>query len=351
MPKYKYLTYAEAINEALDLSLKKDPSLLCYGLGVSDPKEIFNTTQNLQKKYSSERVFDIPCSENALTGIGIGCAIKKCRIVMTHQRLDFSLLTLDQIVNNASKFYYMFNKKIKVPITIRMIVGRGWGQGPTHSQSLQSIYSHIPGLKVVMPSSPNDAKKLLISSIFDDNPVIYIEHRWLHGQKGKVETGFIKKKIGGANILKRGKDLTIVASSHMTTEAIIAGKILLKNNIIPEIVDLRSIKPLDLKKIEKSVKKTKRLIILDSGFSFGSIANEIISSLYIKNFKLLKCPPVKIAMPDCPVPTGFSLTKNFYPDYKKIILACEKMFNKKILYKKIEKQLHDVPDKEYLGPF
>ena len=113
MHKFKYITYAEAVNEALDLSLKKDPNLLCYGLGVSDPKEVFNTTKNLQKKYSSERVFDIPCSENALTGVAIGCAIKKCRVVMTHQRLDFSLLSLDQIINNASKFYYMFNKKSK----------------------------------------------------------------------------------------------------------------------------------------------------------------------------------------------------------------------------------------------
>ena len=280
MHKFKYITYAEAVNEALDLSLKKDPNLLCYGLGVSDPKEVFNTTKNLQKKYSSERVFDIPCSENALTGVAIGCAIKKCRVVMTHQRLDFSLLSLDQIINNASKFYYMFNKKIKVPITIRMIVGRGWGQGPTHSQSLQSIFSHIPGLKVVMPSNADDAKKLLINSIFDDNPVIYIEHRWLHGQKSKVENGFIKKKISNANILRKGEDLTIVASSHMTTEAIIAGKILQKNNIYPEIIDLRSVKPLDLKKIKKSVKKTKRLIVIDSGFSFGSIANEIISHIY-----------------------------------------------------------------------
>ena len=335
----------------MDLSLKKDPNLICYGLGVSDPKEVFNTTRNLQKKYSSERVFDVPCSENALTGIGIGCAIKKCRVVMTHQRLDFSLLALDQIINNASKFYYMFNKKIRVPITIRLIVGRGWGQGPTHSQSLQSIFSHIPGLKVVMPSNANDAKKLLISSIFDDNPVIFIEHRWLHEQKGRVENGFIKSKIGSANILKKGKDLTIVASSHMTTEAIIAATILKKNNIVAEIIDLRSIKPLDFEKIEKSVKKTKRLIILDSGFSFGSIANEIISSIYIRNYKLLKYRPIKIAMPDCPVPTGFSLTKNFYPDYKKIILECEKIFNKKIIYKKIKKQLHDVPDKEYSGPF
>ncbi len=345
------MTYAEAINEALDLSLKKDPNLLCYGLGVSDPKEVFNTTRNLQKKYSSKRVFDIPCSENALTGVAIGCAIKKCRVVMTHQRLDFSLLALDQIINNASKFYYMFNKKIKVPITIRMIVGRGWGQGPTHSQSLQSIFSHIPGLKVVMPSNANDAKNLLISSIFDDNPVIYIEHRWLHEQKGRVENGFNKRKINSANILKRGKDLTIVASSHMTTEARIAEKILQKNNIFAEIIDLRSIKPLDFEKIEKSVKKTKRLIVIDSGFSFGSIANEIISSIIIKNYKLLKYQPIKIAMPDCPVPTGFSLTKNFYPDYKKIILECEKMFNKKIIYKKIKKQLHDVPDNEYSGPF
>ena len=345
------MTYAEAINEALDLSLKKDPNLLCYGLGVSDPKEVFNTTRNLQKKYSSKRVFDIPCSENALTGVAIGCAIKKCRVVMTHQRLDFSLLALDQIINNASKFYYMFNKKIKVPITIRMIVGRGWGQGPTHSQSLQSIFSHIPGLKVVMPSNANDAKNLLISSIFDDNPVIYIEHRWLHEQKGRVENGFNKRKINSANILKRGKDLTIVASSHMTTEARIAEKILQKNNIFAEIIDLRSIKPLDFEKIEKSVKKTKRLIVIDSGFSFGSIANEIISSIYIRNYKLLKYHPIKIAMPDCPVPTGFSLTKNFYPDYKKIIQECEKMFNKKIIFKKIKKKLHDVPDKEYFGPF
>ncbi len=351
MHKYKYITYAEAINEALDLSLKKDPNLLCYGLGVSDPKEVFNTTKNLQRKYSSERVFDIPCSENALTGVAIGCAIKKCRVVMTHQRLDFSLLSLDQIINNASKFYYMFNKKIRVPITIRMIVGRGWGQGPTHSQSLQSIFSHIPGLKVVMPSNANDAKKLLISSIFDDNPVIYIEHRWLHGQKSKVENGFIKRKIINANILRKGKDLTIVASSHMTTEAIIAGKILQKNNIGAEIIDLRSIKPLDFKKIKKSVKKTKRLIVLDSGFSFGSIANEIISQIYTSNYKLLKSQPIKIAMPDCPVPTGFSLTKKFYPDYKKIILECEKMFKKKINYKKIQKKLHDVPDNEYSGPF
>lgn len=351
MHKYKFITYAEAINEALDLSLKKDPNLLCYGLGVSDPKEVFNTTKNLQKKYSSERVFDIPCSENALTGVAIGCAIKKCRVVMTHQRLDFSLLSLDQIINNASKFYYMFNKKIRVPITIRMIVGRGWGQGPTHSQSLQSIFSHIPGLKVVMPSNANDAKKLLISSIFDDNPVIYIEHRWLHEQKGRVENGFIRKKISNADFLKRGKDLTIVASSHMTTEAIIAGKILQKNNIGAEIIDLRSIKPLDLNKIEKSVKKTKRLIVIDSGFSFGSIANEIISALHIRNYKLLKYPPIKISMPDCPVPTGFSLTKNFYPDYKKIIQECERMFSKKISYIKNKKQLHDVPYKEYSGPF
>ena len=137
----------------------------------------------------------------------------------------------------------------------------------------------------------------------------------------------------------------------MTTEAIIAGKILQKNNIGAEIIDLRSIKPLDLNKIEKSVKKTKRLIVIDSGFSFGSIANEIISSLHIRNYKLLKYPPIKISMPDCPVPTGFSLTKNFYPDYKKIIQECERMFSKKISYKKNKKQLHDVPYKEYSGPF
>jgi pyruvate dehydrogenase E1 component beta subunit len=351
MRKYRIKTYAEAINEALHESLKKDKNLICYGMGVGDPKEVFNTTKNLQNTFSKNRVFDIPASENALTGIAIGCAIKNCRVVLTHQRADFALLSMDQIINNASKFHYIFNGKIKVPITIRLIVGRGWGQGATHSQSLQSIFSHFPGLKVVMPSSPDDAKKLLISSIFDPNPVIFLEHRWLHDQRGMVEIGFKKKDLGKANLINKGKDLTIISVSYMTSEAKLATRILEQNNIGVDLIDLASIKPLDTKTIIKSIKKTGRLIIVDTGFNFLSIASEIISIISTTSIKYFKFEPIKLTMPDIPVPSSFNLTKKIYPTYIDIIKKSEIVLKKKIKFKKIKKDKHDVPNNFFTGPF
>ena len=216
----KNKTFAGAINEALHISMKKDKKLLCYGLGVTDPKGVFGTTLNLEKKFGSERVFDIPTSENAITGVAIGAALNGIKSVVTHQRLDFFLLAMDQLVNSAAKWYYMFGSRRSVPITIRLIIGRGWGQGPTHSQNLQSWFNHIPGLKVVMPSFADDAKGLLIASIFDPNPVVFLEHRWLHGIKTDFKKGNYKTKIGKAKICKTGKDITIVGMSYLTLEAI-----------------------------------------------------------------------------------------------------------------------------------
>ena len=205
------ITFSQAINEALVLSMKKDKNLICYGLGVSDVKNVFNTTRNLKNLFGKKRVFDVPCSENALTGISVGAALAGVRSVVTHQRLDFFLLALDQLVNSAAKWYYMFGSQISVPITIRLIIGKGWGQGPTHSQNLQSWFNHIPGLKIVMPSTPEDAKGLLISSILDPNPVIFLEHRWLHNITSKVQREYYVTPIGKAKILKRGKDITIIS--------------------------------------------------------------------------------------------------------------------------------------------
>ena len=352
MPKKRIITFAEAVNEGLRFSLSKNRNLLCFGLGIGDPKEVFGTTKNLQKEFGDQRVFDIPTSENAMTGIAIGCAINRCPVVMTHQRLDFSLLSFDQIINNAAKIFYMSNGQFTVPITLRLIVGKGWGQGPTHAQSLQSLFAHIPGLKVVMPSNPNDAKKILIQSIIDPNPVIYIEHRWLHDQKGHVEKSFRSKKIIKANLLMKGSDITIVSSSFMTTEALIAAKILKSNGIYADLIDLCSIKPLDEKTILQSVKKTGRLVVLDSGHDFLSIASEIISIVTTKQFKFLKISPKKIAMPDFPVPTGYSLTKNFYPGHKDILKYCKNIFKKKIKYNDFSKNsFHDVPNESFKGPF
>lgn len=174
------LTFGKAVNEALATALAEDPKAILFGLGTDDPKGIFGTTVGLQQKFGRERVFDMPTSEAGMTGVAIGASLNGIRCIMTHQRLDFFLLTMDQLVNNAAKWHYMFGGKSSVPITIRLILGRGWGQGPTHSQSLQSWFAHIPGLKVVMPTTPKDAKGLLLASIFDPNPVLFLEHRWLH---------------------------------------------------------------------------------------------------------------------------------------------------------------------------
>ena len=173
------LKFSQAINEAVDLCMAKDPAVYIMGLGVPDPKGIFGTTLGLQQKYGSKRVMDMPASENAMTGVAIGSALVGMKPIMTHQRMDFALLAIDQIVNQAANWHYMFGEQVNVPIVIRMIIGRGWGQGPQHSQSLQAWFAHVPGLKVVMPATAYDAKGLLIAGIEYNNPIIFIEHRWL----------------------------------------------------------------------------------------------------------------------------------------------------------------------------
>lgn len=352
MANKKNPTFSESINMALKEAMNKDKSMICYGLGINDPKEIFNTTKDLHKLFGEDRVFDIPTSENALTGVGVGTAISGVRTVMTHQRLDFSLLSMDQIINSAAKWRYMFGGKVSVPLTLRMIIGRGWGQGPTHSQNLSSLFCNIPGLKVVMPTFSKDAKRLLISSIFDPNPVIFLEHRWLHQVRDRDFVKKLPNKLTFSNIVKKGDDLTIVAMSYLTLEAIKAAEILEKNNINCDIIDLVSLKPLNLTNILKSVKKTKRLLVLDTGFPYGSVASEITSLVFRKLFNYLKMPPQIMTMPDIPEPTSFSLTKNLYIDHKKIVKNVSKMFKKKIIMnKKNKKKFHDVPGEWFKGPF
>jgi len=352
----KKFTYAEAINNALHIAMKKDKNMLCYGLGINDPKNIFSTTKNLEKNFGKNRVFDIPTSENALTGVSIGAALNGVRSVVSHQRLDFFLLAMDQLVNAAAKWYYMFGSKKSVPITIRLIIGRGWGQGPTHSQNLQSWFNHIPGLKVVMPTFADDAKGLLLSSIFDPNPVIFLEHRWLHNTSARYIQGNYRVQIGKSKICKKGKDITIVSMSYLTIEALAAAKYLdNKFKIKSEVIDLRSIKPLDWNTLFKSVKKTGKLLVLDTGAATGSVAGEIIARISIKCFKNLKVAPSRIAMPDFPEPTSVALTKNFYINSKDIVLEVLKILNlkknKTINKELLQKMPSDVPGTWFKGPF
>jgi len=355
----RQVRYQEAILEATDQMMEKDPSVYVMGLGVPDPKGIFGTTSGLQNKYGSNRVMDMPTSENAMTGIAIGSAIAGMRPIMTHQRVDFFILALDQLINNAAKWHYMFNNLMSVPIVIRLIIGRGWGQGPQHSQSLQGLFAHIPGLKVVMPSNSYDAKGLLISAIEDMNPVVYLEHRWLHGVFGEVPQEIYRVPIGKAKILQKGTDLTLVASSHMTLEAWRAVQHLNKEAISVELIDVRSIRPLDEETILTSIEKTGRLIVADPDWRSFGFASEVLAIAVERVLPFLKCSPVRITYPDRMVGTSWKLSNHYYPTEKHLISEIFKMMGRSIdsmnyyteILKQADQEPLDIPNKEFSGPF
>ena len=348
------ITFVKAINQAIEIAMQIDPKVLCYGLGATDPKGIFGSTLGLEEKFGQERVFDMPTSENAMTGVGIGLSMAGFKPIMTHQRLDFFLLAMDQLVNGAAKMHYMFDGAVSVPITIRLILGRGWGQGPTHSQNLQAWFAHIPGLKVVMPSNAYDAKGLLLSSIFDPDPVIFLEHRWLHNSLGEVPLDDYRISLGKANKITKGKDVTLVSMSYMTVEALMAQKYLEKYNISLDLIDLRTVKPIDFEAIVESLETTRKILILDTGVSTCSIASEIISYIAINHSSLLDKPPEKITMPDIPEPTSYGLTKNFYPRAADIAQKIISIIGIEGInpYQEIKKPSpHDVPGEWFKGPF
>ncbi len=352
------LTYHCAIREALDLCLKKDSNVFLIGEGIPDPKGIFGTTLGLQKKYGSQRVIDMPVSENGLTGICVGAALRGMRPVMTHQRVDFSLFALEQIINNAAKWHFMFGGQSSVPLVIRMIIGRGWGQGSQHSQSLQSLFAHVPGLKVIMPAFANDAKGMMIAAIEDNNPVICLEHRWLYDLKSLVPSEIYRIPLGKARLITEGESATVVASSYMVIDALKAAQVLEQEGIHFDLIDLRSIKPLDYDLIRESVKKTGRLLILDTGWPFAGVASEMIARAAEENFKDLKFPPQRVTLPDLPTPSAPALTKDFYPGARtiieKILLSLGKTqreISRVLSGIPLEKTPHDVPDPSFTGPF
>lgn len=352
------LTYAEAVREATDQCMQMDKSVFVIGEGVPDPKHIFGTTAGLQEKHGKNRVLDMPVSENGLTGVCIGAALKGMRPIMVHQRLDFVLLAMDQIVNNAAKWHYMFGGKVSVPLVVRAIIGQGWGQGAQHSQNLQAMLAHVPGLKVVMPSNAYDAKGLLIASVKDNNPVIFIEHRWLHNITGHVPEEPYTVPIGKAKVLQEGKDLTIVTSSYMTVDAVKAANVL-AGKVSPEIIDLRTIKPLDFETIRQSVEKTGRLLVADSGYYSGGLAGDIIARVSEQSINALKAAPRRVTLPDLPAPTSQALSRYYHPSHIEIIKEMCQLANvpaeqaKSIIEAEKQKMPAklDVPDPSFTGPF
>lgn len=349
------LKYAQALREALDLCMEKDPNVYVIGLGAPDPKGIFGTTVGLQKKYGEKRVMDMPTAENGMTGVAIGSALMGMRPVTTHQRIDFALLAMEQIVNQAAKWHYMFDGKLSVPMVIRLIIGRGWGQGPQHSQSLQAWFAHVPGLRVVMPTTAHDAKGLLISAIEDDNPVIFIEHRWLHNVTGLVPEGVYRVPIGKARVMRKGSDVSIVATSYMALEALRAAELLDGDGISAEVIDVRSIRPWDEDLILDSVRQTGRVVVADTGWRSVGFAGEVVARIAEECLTDLKAAPVRVTLPDVPTPTSWALANHYYPRADDIAAAAQRTLGRARAGKPISTLVSatplDVPDSSFTGPF
>ncbi len=354
------ITFAEAVREGLDNAMERDSRVILIGEGVPDPKAIFNTTAGLRNKYGAQRVFDMPLAENGLTGVCIGAALSGMRPVMVHQRIDFALLAIDQLINNAAKWHYMFDGKASVPLVVRVIVGRGWGQGPQHSQSLQAMFSLVPGLKVVMPTTAYDAKGMLLSAIEDDNPVMFIEHRWLHQIKDNVPEESYRVPLDKAKILHEGNKVTVAAFSYMAVESLIAAKgLMAAMGIAVDVLDMRSVSQLDVASVIDSVRKTGRLIVADTAFRTGSIAGELIAKVVEQAMDLLTTKPVRVASPDHPTPTSHFMAEHYYPTPQTIADAVLDMLGadkNSDAYRKLCELLqrdgpHDTPNRSFKGPF
>lgn len=349
----RQIKFVQALNEAMDLCMAKDPKVVLLGLGVPDAAAILGSTKGLAEKYGPKRVLDMPVSENAMTGVALGAAINGMRPVMSHLRLEFAMLAIDQIVNQAAKWHYMFGGQAAVPLVIRMIVGRGWGQGPQHSQSLHAWFAHVPGLKVIMPSTPHDAKGLLISAIEDNNPVVCIEHRWLYGIHGPVPEGLYRVPLGQPNVLRRGKHVTVVASSYMTLEAVRAADELLKEGLELEIIDMRTLNPFDETLILESVRKTGNVIVLDIGWRSVGFAAEVVARVVEQCLGDLKVSPVRLTLPDLPTPTTRALANYYYPLVHDIAAAARRVAGRpaKPSPEIKPEAFLDVPDPSFTGPF
>ncbi|MCP3943381.1 MAG: alpha-ketoacid dehydrogenase subunit beta [Desulfobacteraceae bacterium] len=313
------LTYSESLNEALSQALEIDSSVFVMGQGVDDPSGMFGSTKNLQEKYGAKRVFDTPLAETALTGIAAGAAMAGMKPVYFHNRPDFLYLALDQLANHAAKWSYMFAGKVSVPLVIWACIGRGWGSGAQHSQALQGLFMHIPGLKLVMPSTCYDTKGLMLTAIKDPNPVIIIDHRMNYRNQGYVPEKMYTIPFGKGVKRRNGSDVTVVAISHMVTDSLLAAEELYQEEKIDvEIIDPRTLCPLDEELILASVLKTGRLVIVDMGWKTGGVSAEIASLVVEKGFSSLKAPIKRVTCPDLPTPSGYTLEDVFYIDKNQI---------------------------------
>ena len=323
---FRQITYAEAINEATAQAMEMDKNVIVLGQLADTPAGIFGTTTGLVQKFGPDRVQDFQVAENAMTAAAMGASLTGLRPIIVHQRLDFMIYSIDAIVNWLALWYFKSNSMSSMPVTIRTVVGKGWGQGPQHSKSLQSWFAHIPGLRVAMPATAYDAKGLLLDSIFSEAPTFFIEGRSLFSMKSHVPEEPYRVHFGHATVRRKGTDVTIVALGLMVPFAGRVAAELAKEGIEAEVIDLRTISPWDKTTVLESVQKTGRLVVADPAWKSFGIAAEVVSVVTEQSFSSLKAPPLRIAHPDSHTPMSQTLEAAYYPTEANTVAQIKSLF-------------------------
>jgi len=322
--------YGTAILSAFEYLLKNYKETFVIGQGLWSPWYVGNSMTDLDKKFGKDRIIDTPVSESAVTGAAVGASLAGMKPIVVHPRMDFMLYAMDAIVNQAAKWSHMFGGQASPGVTIRGIINRGGEQGAQHSQALHTWFAHVPGLRVVMPSTVADARDLLIASVLSKDPVIYIDDRWLYEQEDDLPRIVeLDLKTQKPKITSKGKDVTIVASGYSSYLAKQANEKLRNIGIHPEIIDVRILNPFDVKDILKSVKKTKKLVVIDPGWVSSGFSAELVAKV-VENLdtKILTSPPLRIALPDAPAPTATILEKKYYTSVDDVVKKVKNLFLK-----------------------
>lgn len=346
------IIFVDAIRDGIAEEMREDPSVVVYGLGVNDPGRVFGTTAGLVEEFGQTRVFETPTAENAMTGIAVGAAIGGLKPIVTHQRFDFFLLAMDQLVNSAAKWRYMFGGQFTVPVVFRLITGRGWGQGPTHSQSYHSWLTQVPGLKVVMPSSASDAKSLIKASIRDPNPVVFIENRWVHHLVATPEDQPISLEKGHSRIVRVGSSITIATFGFGVVEAVRASAALEAEGVHCEIIDLMTLVPIDLETVSASILKTGKILIVDLAPATGSFAHNLLAVIHQQLPDPSGTQMSVLAGHDMPEPTSHGAIAGFHVDAVTIFTRVAELIGLDLVPpSSLFRALPDSPLTGNLGPF
>ena len=322
------ITYVKAFTEALMQLMAEDENVLVIGEDVAHYGGVFHAFDGLLKTYGDKRVIDTPISEMGFIGMGVGAAARGLRPVCDLMFFDFIGVAMDQLYNQAAKLKFMFGGDVSVPLTLTTAGGAGLSAGPQHSQSLEAWLAHVPGLKVVLPSSPYDVKGLMVAAVRDDNPVVVVLNKRMLGSRGPVPEEIYEIPLGQANVLRPGRDVTVIALGRMVPESMTAAEELAKEGTQVEVIDLRTVQPLDSATILESVRRTNRALVVHEAVTFGGIGAEVAAQIQEEAFDYLDAPVLRLGAPFAPVPFSPVLERAYIPDANRIVAGVQRLLER-----------------------